>query len=79
MDGKHEVPALTGDTDLEFDHQDQGLDLTVRLALSDLLPDANGEIVVMNDGAFLDLGTYSVAETPIVVTEGRGVIGKPSR
>jgi hypothetical protein len=50
MDGKHEVPALTGDTDLEFDHQDQELDLTVRLALSDLLPDANGEIVVMNEG-----------------------------
>jgi hypothetical protein len=41
---------LTGDTDLEFDGQDQELDLTVKLALSDLLPDANGEIVVMNDG-----------------------------
>ena len=50
MDGKHEVPALTGDTDQEFDGQDQELDLTVKLALSDLLPDANGEIVVMNDG-----------------------------
>jgi hypothetical protein len=50
MDGKHEVPALTGDIDLEFDGQDQELDLTVKLALSDLLPDANGEIVVMNDG-----------------------------
>ncbi len=37
MDGKHEVPALTGDTDLEFDGQDQELDLTVKLALSDLL------------------------------------------
>ena len=50
MDGKHEVPALTGDMDFEFDGQDQELDLTVKLALSDLLPDANGEIVVMNDG-----------------------------
>jgi hypothetical protein len=50
MDGKHEVPALTGDTDLEFDGQDHELDLTVKLALSDLLPDANGEIVVMNEG-----------------------------
>ncbi|MDQ7247670.1 hypothetical protein [Dongia sedimenti] len=50
MDGKHEVPALTGDTDLEFEGQDQELDLTVKLALSDLLPDANGEIVVMNEG-----------------------------
>lgn len=50
MDGKHEVPALTGDNDLEFDGQDQALDLTVKLALSDLLPDANGEIVVMNEG-----------------------------
>jgi hypothetical protein len=50
MDGKHEVPALTGDTNLEFDGHDQELDLTVKLALSDLLPDANGEIVVMNDG-----------------------------
>jgi len=50
MDGKHEVPALTGDTDLEFDGQDQELDLTVKLALSDLLPDANGEIVVLNEG-----------------------------
>ena len=50
MDGKHEVPALTGDTDLEFDSQDRELDLTVKLALSDLLPDANGEIVVMNEG-----------------------------
>ena len=50
MDGKHEVPALTGDTDQEFDGQDQALDLAVKLALSDLLPDANGEIVVMNEG-----------------------------
>jgi len=50
MDGKHEVPALVGDADQEFDGQDQALDLTVKLALSDLLPDANGEIVVMNEG-----------------------------
>ena len=50
MDGKHEVPALTGDMDQEFDGQDQALDLTVKLALSDLLPDANGEIVVLNEG-----------------------------
>src|SRR5215475_1803251 len=50
MDGKQEVPALTGDTDQEFDRQDQELDLTIKLALSDLLPDANGEIVVMNEG-----------------------------
>jgi hypothetical protein len=50
MDGKHEVPALTGDTDQEFDGRDQELDLTIKLALSDLLPDANGEIVVMNEG-----------------------------
>jgi hypothetical protein len=50
MDGKHEVPALTGDNEQEFDGQDQGLDLTIKLALSDLLPDANGEIVVMNEG-----------------------------
>jgi hypothetical protein len=50
MDGKHEVPALTGDNDQEFVGQDQALDLTIKLALSDLLPDANGEIVVMNEG-----------------------------
>ena len=50
MDGKHEVPALTGDIDQEFVGQDQALDLTIKLALSDLLPDANGEIVVMNEG-----------------------------
>jgi hypothetical protein len=50
MDGKHEVPALTGDMDQEFEGQDQELDLSVKLALSDLLPDANGEIVIMNEG-----------------------------
>src|SRR3954471_16271242 len=50
MDGKHEVPALTGDMDQEFVGQDQALDLTIKLALSDLRPDANGEIVVMNEG-----------------------------
>ena len=50
MDGKSELPALTGDADSDQMVQDQGLDLTVRLALSDLLPDANGEIVVMNEG-----------------------------
>jgi hypothetical protein len=50
MDGKQDVPALTGDIDQEFDGQDQELDLTIKLALSDLLPDANGEIVVMNEG-----------------------------
>jgi len=50
MDGKHEVPALTGDVGQEFAGQGQEMDLTVKLALSDLLPDANGEIVVMNEG-----------------------------
>ena len=50
MDGKSEVPALTGDADGGFAVQDQQLDLTIKLALSDLLPDANGEIVVMNEG-----------------------------
>ena len=50
MDGKSEVPALTGDADSDLAVQDQGLDLTVKLSLSDLLPDANGEIVVLNEG-----------------------------
>ena len=50
MDGKSELPALTGDVDGEQGLQDQPLDLTVKLALSDLLPDANGEIVVLNEG-----------------------------
>jgi hypothetical protein len=50
MDGKSELPALTGDVDGEQGYQDQTLDLTIRLALSDLLPDANGEIVVLNEG-----------------------------
>ena len=50
MDGKSELPALTGDTDSDQMVQDQGLDLTVKLSLSDLLPDANGEIVVLNEG-----------------------------
>jgi hypothetical protein len=43
MDGKPEVPALTGDVDSGQAFQDQPLDLTVKLALSDLLPDANGD------------------------------------
>jgi len=50
MDGKSELPALTGDVDGEQGLQDQPLDLSIRLALSDLLPDANGEIVVLNEG-----------------------------
>ncbi|HVO03796.1 MAG TPA: hypothetical protein VMT54_16465 [Candidatus Cybelea sp.] len=50
MDGKSEVPALTGDGADHLLVQDQELDLTIKLALSDLLPDANGEIVVLNDG-----------------------------
>ncbi len=50
MDGKSELPALTGDVDGEQGFQDQPLDLTIRLSLSDLLPDANGEIVVLNEG-----------------------------
>ena len=50
MDGKSELPALTGDADSDLAVQDQGLDLTVKLSLSDLLPDANGEIVVLNEG-----------------------------
>jgi hypothetical protein len=49
MDGKHEVPTLTGDGDRGLAVQDDGLDLTVKLALADLLPDANGEIVVMTE------------------------------
>src|SRR3954462_10666861 len=50
MDGKSELPALTGDVDSGQGLQDQSLDLTIKLSLSDLLPDANGEIVVMNEG-----------------------------
>lgn len=50
MDGKTEVPALTGDVDEQHAAQDQPLDLTIQLALADLLPDANGEIVVLNEG-----------------------------
>jgi hypothetical protein len=50
MDGKSELPALTGDIDGEQGFQDQPLDLTIKLALADLLPDANGEIVVLNEG-----------------------------
>jgi hypothetical protein len=50
MDGKTEVPALTGDVEEQHAVQDQALDLTIQLALADLLPDANGEIVVMNEG-----------------------------
>ena len=50
MDGKSELPALTGDADSEQGLQDQALDLTIKLSLSDLLPDANGEIVVLNEG-----------------------------
>ena len=49
MDGKSEVPALTGDGDHGLAVQDHALDLTVKLALADLLPDANGEIVVMTE------------------------------
>jgi hypothetical protein len=50
MDGNTEVPALTGDVDEPRVGQDSPLDLTIQLALADLLPDANGEIVVMNEG-----------------------------
>ena len=50
MDGKSELPALTGDVDSEQGLQDHALDLTIKLSLSDLLPDANGEIVVLNEG-----------------------------
>jgi len=50
MDGKSEVPALTGDAEEQLAVQDQPLDLTIKLPLADLLPDANGEIVVLNEG-----------------------------
>jgi hypothetical protein len=50
MDGKSELPALTGDVDGEEGGQGQELDLTIKLSLADLLPDANGEIVVLNEG-----------------------------
>jgi hypothetical protein len=50
MDGKTEVPALTGDVDELRIGQDSTFDLTVHLSLADLLPDANGEIVVLNEG-----------------------------
>ena len=50
MDGKTEVPALTGDVDEPQMGQDSAFDLTVHLSLADLLPDANGEIVVLNEG-----------------------------
>jgi hypothetical protein len=50
MDGKTELPALTGDVDEPRMMQNGPLDLTIQLSLADLLPDANGEIVVMNEG-----------------------------
>ena len=81
MDGKHEVPALTGDTDQEFAGQDQGLDLAIKLALSDLLPDANGEIVVMNEGddpqvsIETDLKVLDAGVSPAHVTAGGIEVG----
>lgn len=67
MDGKSEVPALTGDGADQVAAQDQELDLTIKLALSDLLPDANGEIVVMNEG---DDPEVSIATDLRVMDEG---------
>jgi hypothetical protein len=81
MDGKTEVPALTGEADDQLAVQDQPMDLTIRLALSDLLPDANGEIVVMNEGddpqvsIETDLRVLDAGVSPAHVTAGGIEVG----
>ncbi|HVZ00061.1 MAG TPA: hypothetical protein VHA35_11180 [Dongiaceae bacterium] len=81
MDGKSELPALTGDGDSEQGLQDQALDLTIKLSLSDLLPDANGEIVVLNEGddpqvdIATDLKVLDSGVSPAHVTAGGIEVG----
>ena len=81
MDGKSEIPALTGDGDHGLAVQDQALDLTVKLALADLLPDANGEIVVMTESdnpevsIETDLKVMDAGVSPAHVTAGGIEVG----
>ncbi len=49
MDGKNDIPAVIGDENGPHDGSDQPLDLSVTLALADLLPDANGEVVILTE------------------------------
>ena len=49
MDGKNNLPDVVGDESAQNDPSDQPLDLAVTLALADLLPDANGEVVILTE------------------------------
>lgn len=81
MDGKTDVPALTGDVNEPQIGQDSPLDLTISLSLADLLPDANGEIVVMNEGddpqvaIETDLKVLDTGISPAHVTAGGIEVG----